>query len=128
MKTDSIAFHPTVAAGQAHDVVDKISAFINTARASAIDGITWREFGELLLALLRVSVETLDHVSNLTGAEKKEIVLHAVGRLFEVVADKAVPTALYPAWLLIRSPVRSLVLAIASGAIEQLLPLVRALS
>jgi|688.fasta_scaffold195228_2 hypothetical protein len=126
MTTGSIAFHPTVAAGQAHDVVDKVASFLNAARQAAMDGITWREFGELLVALLRVSIETLDHVSNLTGAEKKEIVLHSVGRLFDLVADKAIPLAVYPLWLLVRSPVRSFVLALASGAIEQLLPMVRA--
>jgi hypothetical protein len=122
----SIAFHPAAAAGQAHHVVDKVAAFLNAARQAAIDGITWREFGELLVALLRVAIETLDHASNLTGAEKKEIVLHAAGRLFDLVADKAIPLTVYPLWLLVRSPVRSLVLALASGAVEQLLPLVRA--
>jgi hypothetical protein len=126
MTPGSIAFHPTVAAGQAHEIVDKVTSFLLSARQAAMDGITWREFGELLVALLRVSMETLDHASNLTGAEKKEIVLHAAGRLFDLVADKAIPVAAYPLWLIVRSPVRSLVLAIASGAIEQLLPMVRA--
>jgi hypothetical protein len=113
------------AAGQAVDVVDKIAAFLNTARLTAVDGLTWQEFGELLLALLRISVKTLDSVNNLTGAEKKEIVLHAVERLFDLVADKAVPTAAYPLWLLARPAIRSLVVALASGAIEQLIPIVR---
>jgi hypothetical protein len=122
-----IAYEPMVAAGQAHDVVDKVSQFINKARQVAAGGITWGQFGELLIGLLRVAVEVLDHVGNLTGAEKKEIVLHAAGRLFDVVAVKAVPAALYPVWLLVRSPVRSLVLALAGGAIEQILPLVRTL-
>jgi len=123
----AIAHEPMVAAGQAHDVVDKVGRFINKARQVAAGGITWSQFGELLIGLLRVAVEVLDHVGNLTGAEKKEIVLHAAGRLFDVVAGQAVPAALYPVWLLVRSPVRSLVLALASGAIEQILPLVRAL-
>jgi hypothetical protein len=122
-----IVHEPIVAAGQARDVVDKVSRFINKARQVAADGITWAEFGELLVGLLRITVEVLDHVGNLTGAEKKEIALHAAGRLFDVVAGKAVPLPLYPVWLLVRPPVRSLVLALASGAIEQLLPLVRIL-
>jgi hypothetical protein len=49
-----------------------------------------------------------------------------VAHLFDAVADQAVPAAVYPLWLIVRFPIRSLVLAIASGAIEQLLPLVRA--
>jgi hypothetical protein len=83
------------------------------------------EFGELLLSLLRLVLTTLDSVQTLSGAEKKAIALGAVERLFEAVADKAVPAAVYPLWLLVRPAVRSLVVAIASGAIEKLLPLVR---
>lgn len=121
----SVTTHPMAAAGQATDVVDKIAAFLNTARLTAVDGLTWGEFGELMVALLRVSIATLDTVTNLTGAEKKEIVLHGVARLFDLVADQAVPVAVWPLWLLARPAVRSLVLALAAGAVEQLLPLVR---
>jgi hypothetical protein len=44
------------------------------------------------------------------------------------VADKAVPSYVYPLWLLVRSPIRSLLLAVAAGAIEVLLPMVRAIA
>lgn len=121
----SVATHPLAAAGQAVEVVDKIAAYLNTARLTAVDGLTWAEFGELLVGLLRVSVSTLDAVTTLTGAEKKEIVLHGVGRLFDLVADQAVPTPMWPLWLLCRPAVRSLVMALAAGAIEQILPIVR---
>jgi len=121
----SIATHPMAAAGQSVDVVDKIAAFLNTARAAAAGGLTWREFGELLIALLRMSVATLDTVTSLTGKEKQEIVLHAVSRLFDMVADKAVPVTAWPLWIIVRPAIRSLVIAIAAGAIEQVLPLVR---
>lgn len=108
------------------DVSQKVQAFLQAAKASAVDGLTWREFGELLVALLRVSIDTLDHIRSLTGAEKKAIVLEAVASLFDLVADKAVPLAAYPVWILVRPAVRSLVLALASGAVEQILPMVRA--
>lgn len=121
----SIATHPIAAAGQAVEVVDKVAAYLNTARLAAADGLTWGEFGELLVGLLRVAVTTLDAVDSLSGADKKEIVMHAAARLFDMVADQAVPATVYPLWLIVRSPVRSLVLALASGAVEQLLPLVR---
>jgi hypothetical protein len=42
-----------------------------------------------------------------------------------VAADNCIPLVLWPVWGLARGPVRLLVLALASGAIEQLLPLVR---
>lgn len=106
-------------------LLSKIHAFVETAKSAAADGITWSEFGELMLALLRLVVTTLDSVSAMTGAEKKSLALEAVGSLFDAVADRAVPLAIYPLWMLARPAVRSLVLAIASGAIEQLLPLVR---
>lgn len=107
-------------------LLTKISAFVQTARAAAADGLTWAEFGELMLSLLRLVVTTLDTVSDLTGAQKKAFALEAVASLFDAVADMAVPAVAYPLWILARPAIRSLVLSLASGAIEQLLPLVRA--
>jgi hypothetical protein len=106
-------------------VLTKIDAFVTAARSASADGLTWAEFGELLVALLKLSVSLYDDVRQLSGAEKKAAVLDAVGRLFDAVADKAVPVAVYPIWIFARPAVRSLVLALAAGAIEQLLPLVR---
>lgn len=117
---------PIAAAADRVGLLDQIAAFIATARTLAADGLTWAEFGELMLALLRLVVTALDTVGTLTGPQKKVLAVDAVARLFDAVADKAVPTAVYPLWLLVRSPVRALVLAIAAGSIEQLLPLVRA--
>ena len=120
-----IASAPLSAGSQFTDVINAAKAYITTAKVVAADGLTWAEFGELLVGLLRVSVSTLDAVTTLTGAEKKEIVLHGVGRLFDLVADQAVPTPMWPLWLLCRPAVRSLVMALAAGAIEQILPIVR---
>ena len=116
---------PIAATADRIGLLDKIAAFVATAREAAGDGLTWAEFGELMLALLRLVVTALDTVGSLTGPQKKALAVEAVASLFDAVADKAVPTAVYPLWLLVRSPVRALVLAIAAGSIEQLLPLVR---
>ena len=122
-----IATAPVTAAASLEDgLLAKITAFIETSRSAASGGITWAEFGELMLALLRLVVTALDTVSTMTGTQKKALALEAVASLFDAIADKAVPVAVYPLWILVRSPVRSLVIAIAAGAIEQLLPLVRA--
>lgn len=121
-----IAEAPMTAATPFETIADKVRAYLVVAKTVAADGITWAEFGELLLGLLRLAIETLDTTTNLTGPEKKAIVLEAVASLFDRVADYAVPLPMLPVWLFLRAPVRSLVLAIASGAIEQLLPLVRA--
>ena len=106
-------------------VFTKIDAFISAARSAAGDGLSWAEFGELLVALLHLAVAALDAVTSMTGEEKKAAVLDGVGRLFDAVAGRCVPLVLWPIWGLVRGPVRLLVLALASGAVEQILPLVR---
>ncbi len=102
-----------------------VAEFVLDAKAKAADGLTWGEFGELLTSLLRLTVSILDRVSSMTGAEKKAAAIEAAGMLFDAVADYAVPTLLLPVWFLIRPAVRSLVLALAGGAIETLLPMIR---
>ena len=121
----SIANGPTAAADKPRAVPDKIAAYIASARAAAADGLTWIEFGELLIGLIRLTVDVLDHVRSFNGAEKKALVVDAAGRLFDAVADRAVPLPLWPVWLLARPAVRALVLALADGAVEVVLPLVR---
>lgn len=121
-----IAQAPVSAALRFLDLRDQVSAFLATARVAAVNGLTWQEFGELLLALLHLTTTTLDGMAGLSGQEKKELAIEAVAALFDSVADKAVPMAAWPVWILLRPAIRSLVLAIAGGALEQLLPLVRA--
>jgi hypothetical protein len=121
----SITTVPITEAVDQSGLLDKITTYIASAKIAAADGLTWSEFGELLLALLRIVVSALDSVATLSGKEKKAMALDAVARLFDAVADYAVPVALYPIWLVARPAVRSLVLALAGGVLEQLLPLVR---
>jgi len=121
-----IADAPIAAASPFQSIAQKVSAYLAAAQSAAADGLTWREFGELLLGLLRISIETLDTTSTLSGPEKKELVLEAAAALFDQLADKAVPLSVWPIWILVRPAIRSLVLAIAAGAVEQILPLVRA--
>jgi len=121
-----VADAPIAAARPFSDIADKVTAFLVSARSTAQDGITWAEFGALVAALVRLSVETLDATQTLTGAEKRAIVLEAVGVLFDTLAVLCVPMTAYPFWFVIRSPARALVVAIAAGTIETILPLVRA--
>ena len=113
------------AANTTGGVLVKLHAFVESAKSAAADGLTWSEFGELLVAFLRMAVSLYDDVVGMTGEEKKAAVLDGVAALFDAVADRCVPLVLWPLWGLARGPVRLLVLALASGAIEQLLPLVR---
>jgi len=124
MGVASISMH--VADSAPGGIIAKLQAYIEAARAAAVDGLTWGEFGELLVALLRLGISLYDDIAVLSGAEKKAAVMDAAGRLFDAVADRCVPLAVYPLWLLARPAVRSLLVSLAGGAIEQLLPLVRA--
>lgn len=119
-----IADAPLSAGSQFTDVVNAARAYIVTAKAASKDGLTWSEFGELLMGLLRLTIHAAD-VLNVPGQQKKAVVMEAAAALFDALADRAVPVWVYPFWLAVRGPTRALVLAIASGAIEQLLPLVR---
>lgn len=116
---------PIAAASRYFEIASAVKAYIETADTSATDGLTWAEFGELLVGLLRLSVRLADLLS-ITGSEKKALVMEAAAALFDAVADKAIPPWLWPLWLASRPAVRALVLALAAGAIEQILPLVRA--
>lgn len=106
----------------------RAAAFLAAAREAAADGLTWAEFGRLLVALLRTLVASLDDIQSLTGAAKKAMVMEAAAQLFDMLADKAVPLMAWPFWLVVRPAVRSLVLAIASGAVEAIIPLVRSVA
>jgi hypothetical protein len=116
---------PLAAASAFTDIGRQISAFLAVARIKAADGITWQEFGQLMVALMRLGVSTLDSVLTLTGAQKKVLVLEAVAVLFDTLAGRCVPIVTYPAFMAVRPALRALILAIASGAIEALIPLVR---
>lgn len=115
---------PVAVASRYLEISSAVKAYIETAKAAAADGITWSEFGELLVQLLRLAVRLAD-LLQVTGIERKAIVLEAAAALFDACADYCVPVWLLPVWVLARTPVRALVLALASGAIEAILPLVR---
>jgi hypothetical protein len=116
----------SMAAAEPHDdLAARVGAFLQAAKDSASGGITWQEFGALLVALLRLVVSALDTMPKLSGPEKKDVAVGAVAALFDLVASKAVPLPVSALWVLCRPSVRALILALASGAIDQLLPLVR---
>ena len=109
------------------EIVDaQIDVFIEKAIFLAAGGLTLPEFGRLAVDLMRLVIGLVDDLAA-AGTDKKAVVLSAVGQLFDAVADKCVPLACYPLFVLLRPALRALCLAIAAGAVESLLPLVRAL-
>lgn len=115
----------TAATSQTMTPMERAAAFLSTAQSAAAGGLTWAEFGGLLVGLMRTLVAAFDDVSTLSGSDKKALTLEAVGQLFDLVAGRAVPLAVWPVWALCRPAIRALVLALASGGIEQILKLVR---
>lgn len=116
---------PTAAASVPAAFPDQLRAFIATARVKAAGGLTLAELAELLVAALRLSMGAVDSLPA-TGADKKAMVLAAVGAVFDAVAGAlVVPVIVYPVWILARPMVRAMVLSAASGAIESILPLIR---
>jgi len=103
-----------------------VLAFIAGARAKAAGGLTVAEFGSLVVEVIRLAVAGLDTISTLDGPGKKAWALACVGALFDAVADSCVPVLAKPVWWIVRPVVRSLVLAAAGGALEQILVLTRA--
>lgn len=106
------------------DMESAVRAYVESAKSVAADGLTWAEFGQLLMSLLRLCVRLADALP-VAGAEKKALVLAAASTLFDAVAGSCVPLMAWPFWAVIRAPVKALVLAIASGAVESILDLVR---
>jgi hypothetical protein len=103
---------------------DKVSAFIAISQLKARNGLTLSEFGELVVALLRVVMSTVDSLPA-EGSEKKQWALDAVAALFDSLADGCIPILAWPVWILVKPAARSILLLVISGAIESLLPLVR---
>ena len=103
-----------------------VLSFIAGARAKAVGGLTVAEFGSLTVEVIRLAVAGLDTISTLDGAAKKAWAIACVGNLFDAVADSCVPLVAWPVWFILRPAVKTLVIAAAGGALEQILKLTRA--
>lgn len=115
---------PLAAAESVSQVLEKIRAFVASAKLASKDGISISEFAELSVSLLKTAMAAVESIP-IDGPSKKVWVLEAIGLLFDAVADKAIPIPVYPLWYMVRPAIRSLVLAVAGGAVEAILPLVR---
>jgi hypothetical protein len=119
-----ISSAPIAATTDLLSLADKVRAFVATAKSAAAGGVTVSEFAELTVSLLKIAMSAADAIP-VDGADRKVFVLNAVGLLFDSVADRCIPTLAWPVWLIVKPAARQLLLLVASGAIESLLPLVR---
>lgn len=119
-----ISSAPMLAANDLLSLAEKVRAFVAVAKVKAAGGLTLGEFGELLVALMKVAIDAADAIP-VDGAERKIFVLNSIGLLFDALADKCIPLLAWPAWIIFRPAARQLLLLVVGGAIESLLPLVR---
>lgn len=103
----------------------RVRALVENARARAANGLTIAEFGSLTVEVLRLAVRWLESIPA-EGAAKKAWALSSVALAFDSLADLCIPLPAKPVWWIFRPAVRALVLSAASGALEQVLALVRA--
>lgn len=106
------------------DFLNQIGEYIASVRARAADGISVADLSQATIDGMRLAIGLLDKVSA-PGADKKSEVLKLVAYLFDQFADACVPLVAKPVWWVVKPAVRALVLSIASGAVESLLPIVR---
>lgn len=106
------------------DFLKQIEEFLTVTRARVKDGITVADLSQVTLGGMRLAIGLLDRVS-MPGADKKAEVLKLVAYLFDQFADACVPLVAKPVWWMVKPAVRALVMSIASGAVESLLPIVR---
>jgi hypothetical protein len=119
-----ISSAPIAATTDLLSLADKVRAFVATAKSAAAGGVTVSEFAELTVSILKIAMSAADAIP-VDGADRKVFVLNAVALLFDNVADRCIPTLAWPVWLIVKPAARQLLLLVASGAIESLLPLVR---
>jgi len=119
-----ISAAPIAAAQPLNTLSEKVKAYVTVARLKAADGLSIAELSELTVSAMRMAIAALDSIP-VGGAERKAIVIDFVGAIFDEFADRVVPLAAWPVWIVAKPTVRIVALAIASGATEALLPLVR---
>jgi hypothetical protein len=109
---------------QIDTLAEKVRGYIVEARLKARDGLTVAELSELIVSAMRIAIAALDSIP-VDGAQRKEIVIAFVGDMFDEFADKVVPLVAWPFWIVAKPTVRIVALAVASGATEALLHIVR---
>lgn len=103
----------------------QISQFVAEVKEKAADGLTLAEAAELLNDFLARSIAIAETLSN-PGADKKALVLAAVGSAFDAVW----PFVVLPGWLVVFKPfiystARAVVLAIVDGSIQAMVSRMR---
>lgn len=108
-----------IAAADAGTLQKQIDAFIAQVRMLADQGLTLAEMGQIFLAFIRLLVYGVEAEEEMSGDEKKQLVLDWVGYLFDLLAPLIpLPWFLAPLSRFVQGRLRGIVLSVADGVIE----------
>ena len=65
----------------------------------------------------------VEHVSGLSGEQKKQLTTIVAADVFDALADLVIPLPLKPVWWLVRPAAKALCISLASGLVEGVVPL-----
>ena len=105
--------------------LEQIAAFLDAVRTRARDGITVSDLTQSTVDAMRLTINLLETVNGMTGDQKKAEVMKLVAYVFDTFSDACVPVLAKPVWWIVKPAVRLLVMQVASGMVESLLPMVR---
>ena len=106
------------------EFTDKISVYIEEAKARAADGLSVADLTTLTVDAVRLAIELLDRM-DMPGADKKTEAVRVVEYFFDTFSDACIPLAVRPLWWIVRPAARALIISCAGGLVEALLPMVR---
>lgn len=102
----------------------RLGKFIKEVNERAADGLSLQDFSAIFFGSLRLAIAAVDGIP-VEGIERKKMVMDFAGTMFDKYAAKMIPIYVYPFWVVIKPAARMLLMSVASGAVEAILPLVR---
>lgn len=103
------------------DFEKTLKAFIDGVQLKAKDGLTLEEAFTILIEFVELAVNAAKELSN-PGPEKRELVLHWVGILFDTLAPvigSGTPAWYWPFIPFVRPLIRQIVLTVAAALLER---------
>jgi hypothetical protein len=108
----------------ADSLLSLVTAYANDWRERTRNGTTVSDVAQIVVGGMEIAIAWLDPQAA-PGDQKKSQTVEVALWLFDEFADLAVPTLVRPVWWIARPALRSITAALAGGAVEQLLPLIR---
>jgi len=102
----------------------RLGVFLADVSKRAEDGLSLQDFSAIFFGGVRLAIAAVDGIP-IEGSERKRMVMHFAGTLFDKYADKVIPIYAYPFWIVVKPAAKMLLMSLAAGAVEAILPLVR---